>query len=206
LGGDAFGYHWIDADHLAMYLLDVCGHGVGPALLSVTAINQIRAGTVPGADQRDPGAVLSALNNIYLMEKQNNLYFTLWYGVYHAPSRVLRHASGGHPAALLVDKSSGQPVGSRVVETGMIIGAIEDMRYVTGSVEIPPGAQLFVLCDGCYEINNTAGKELAYADFEAFMTQHASEPDGLEKLFRWAQSENGSPSLPDDFSIVRFQF
>jgi sigma-B regulation protein RsbU (phosphoserine phosphatase) len=206
LGGDAFGYHWIDADHLAMYLLDVCGHGVGPALLSVTAINQIRAGAVPGVDQRDPGAVLGALNNIYLMEKQNDLYFTLWYGVYHAPSRMLRHASGGHPAALLVHNQAGQAVGQRVVEAGMIIGAIDDMSYVTGSIEIPVGAQLFVPCDGCYEINSTAGKELTYGDFENFVTQHASEPDVLEKLFRWAQTENGSPSLPDDFSIVRFQF
>ncbi|MFM2093568.1 MAG: hypothetical protein RIS70_692, partial [Planctomycetota bacterium] len=25
LGGDAFGYHWIDEEHMAMYLLDVCG-------------------------------------------------------------------------------------------------------------------------------------------------------------------------------------
>ena len=29
LGGDAFGYHWLDDDHFAIYLLDVCGHGVG---------------------------------------------------------------------------------------------------------------------------------------------------------------------------------
>ena len=33
LGGDSFGYHWIDEDNFAMYLLDVCGHGVGSALL-----------------------------------------------------------------------------------------------------------------------------------------------------------------------------
>ncbi|MBS1213803.1 MAG: response regulator receiver modulated serine phosphatase, partial [Proteobacteria bacterium] len=36
LGGDALGYHWLDDDHLAMYLLDVCGHGVGAALLSIS--------------------------------------------------------------------------------------------------------------------------------------------------------------------------
>ena len=36
LGGDAFGYHWIDPQHLAIYLIDVCGHGVGAALLSVS--------------------------------------------------------------------------------------------------------------------------------------------------------------------------
>ena len=43
-GGDSFGYHWIDETHFAIYLLDVCGHGVGAALLSVAAINVIRSG------------------------------------------------------------------------------------------------------------------------------------------------------------------
>ena len=31
LGGDSFGYHWLDDDHFAFYLLDVSGHGVGAA-------------------------------------------------------------------------------------------------------------------------------------------------------------------------------
>jgi phosphoserine phosphatase RsbU/P len=29
LGGDALGYHWLDAEHVAIYMLDVIGHGVG---------------------------------------------------------------------------------------------------------------------------------------------------------------------------------
>ena len=33
LGGDMFGYHWLDTDHLAVYLLDVSGHGVDSSLL-----------------------------------------------------------------------------------------------------------------------------------------------------------------------------
>ena len=57
LGGDAFGYHWIDAEHFAMYLLDVCGHGVGAALLSVSVLNTLRAQTLPGVDFRQPAAV-----------------------------------------------------------------------------------------------------------------------------------------------------
>jgi sigma-B regulation protein RsbU (phosphoserine phosphatase) len=35
LGGDTFGYHWVDNEYFAIYLIDVCGHGVGAALLSV---------------------------------------------------------------------------------------------------------------------------------------------------------------------------
>ncbi len=54
LGGDCFGYHWIDNDTFAMYLLDVCGHGVGSALLSVSAFNAIRSQTLPRIDFRAP--------------------------------------------------------------------------------------------------------------------------------------------------------
>src|SRR5579871_2291847 len=57
LGGDSFGYHDIDPDHIALYLLDVCGHGVGAALLSVTAINVLRSAALPATDFRDPAAV-----------------------------------------------------------------------------------------------------------------------------------------------------
>ena len=54
LGGDAFGYHWLDEDHLAVYLLDTCGHGVGTALLSASAINMLRSQSLPATDFRQP--------------------------------------------------------------------------------------------------------------------------------------------------------
>ena len=47
LGGDSFGYHWLSPHQLVIYLLDVCGHGVGSALLSVSALNTIRNRTLP---------------------------------------------------------------------------------------------------------------------------------------------------------------
>src|SRR6202021_2321857 len=52
LGGDAFGYHWIDSEHFALYLLDVCGHGVGSALLSITVSNTPRSGGLLNTDFR----------------------------------------------------------------------------------------------------------------------------------------------------------
>ena len=101
LGGDSFGYHWIDADHFAIYLLDVCGHGVGAALLSVAAINVLKTGALPDVDFRDPGQLLTALNEAFLMERQNDMYFTVWYGVWRPATRTLRFATAGHPPALL---------------------------------------------------------------------------------------------------------
>ena len=39
LGGDSFDHRWIDDDHLITYLVDVSGHGVGPAMFSVSVHN-----------------------------------------------------------------------------------------------------------------------------------------------------------------------
>ncbi len=57
LGGDAFGYHWLDDDRWRLYLLDVCGHGVKAALLSISAMNVLRSQALPHTDSR-PGANL----------------------------------------------------------------------------------------------------------------------------------------------------
>ena len=58
LGGDSFGYHHIDPDHFAIYLIDVCGHGVGAALLSATIINVLRAQA--DVERRLPGSELGS--------------------------------------------------------------------------------------------------------------------------------------------------
>ncbi len=202
LGGDAFGYHWIDDEHFAIYLLDVCGHGVAASLLSVAAINMIRSGALPHTDFRDPSGVLEALNLAFPMERQNEMYFTIWYGVYHAPTRTLRHASGGHPPALLLAGADSQ----RLRSPGMIIGALPDSRFETQTCPVPEGAALLVLCDGCYEILDASGGMVAFEEFETFMRQHGQEPNGLGKLFAWVKTRQGGGRLMDDFSIVRIRF
>ena len=207
LGGDAFGYHWIDAEHFAVYLLDVCGHGVGASLLSVTAINVIRSGSLPNTDFRDPGAVLYALNNAYPMEKQNNMYFTMWYGVYHAPSRTLRHASGGHPPALLLTPSAtGETACAQLRSPGLIVGGMEGMVYESQSCSVPVGAHLVILSDGCYEIRGPDEQVMEFDEFQRYMQANGTQPDGLEKLLRWVRRRHGDGPLDDDFSILRIQF
>ena len=207
LGGDAFGYHWIDDEHFAVYLLDVCGHGVGACLLSVAAINVIRSGSLPGTDWRDPAAVMKALGNAFLMEKQNNMYFTLWYGVYHSPTRKLRHASGGHPAALLLsDNGDGTKACTQLRSPGFIVGMMEDIDYDAQECDVPEGAQLFVPCDGCFEIRDTNGKDASFEDFEAAVLAHGTAENGPAGLFDWAHQLHGGGALEDDFSLVRIRF
>ena len=135
LGGDSFGYHWLDDDHFAFYLLDVSGHGVGSALLSVSAMNALRSQALPQTDFREPGQVLAALNNAFQMDQQNGLFFTIWYGVYHKPTRRIDYSGGGHPPALLLTGPSADTGRARACSTpsGPMIGAVPDLEFQTAS-------------------------------------------------------------------------
>lgn len=202
IGGDAFGYHWIDPEHFAVYLLDVCGHGVAASLLSVSAINVVRSGALPGTDFRDPSAVLSALNTAFPMERQNQMYFTMWYGVFHVPSRSLCHASGGHPPALLLDAGGSR----RLHAAGMIVGAMPGTHFPSQKIDVPSGAVLIVACDGCYESRNTTGPSDGFEEFEDFMRRHGRSETALADLLVSVHARQGAKTLEDDFSIVRVRF
>ena len=203
LAGDSFGYHHLDDDHLAIYLLDVCGHGVGAALLSVSAINAIRTSGINGVDFLEPSAVLEGLNEAFPMDRNNDMYFTIWYGVYHVPTRTLRHASAGHPPALLLHPEGGI---QEVNEPGMITGLMPGTRYKSSSLEIPSGSKLLVICDGTYEVKKDDDAWLEFSEFKEFMEKYGRKEDAFQQLLGWVRSMNGPGPLSDDFSIIRIHF
>jgi sigma-B regulation protein RsbU (phosphoserine phosphatase) len=207
LGGDAFGYHWLDPDHLAIYLLDVCGHGVGAALLSVSVLNALRMQTLPGTHFYRPAEVLAALNRTFRMESQNNLFFTMWYGVYRPSNRELAFASGGHPPALLlVSKSGNKQLAVPLRTEGPAVGCLEEARYSTASHEIPPGARLMVFSDGVFEILQGSDRAGTWKEFlESFTLPEVQNLRPDERFGRALQSR-GADSLEDDFSFVELRF
>ena len=130
LGGDAIGYHWVDTEHLALYLIDVTGHGLDSALLSVTISNVIRSGSLAGADWREPRSVLGALNDAFQGSQHGHKLFTIWYGVYHTAARRLTYASGGHPSAIAV--VPGRPEPFVFPATGPMMGISPGMEFSRG--------------------------------------------------------------------------
>jgi len=203
LAGDSFGYHFIDDDHLALYLLDVCGHGVGAALLSVSAINAIRTSGIVGVDFLDPASVLGGLNASFPMERNNEMYFTIWYGVYHLPTRTLRHASAGHPPALLLLPGGGI---LEVNQPGLVTGLSPAATYSSASLEIPSGSHLMIVCDGTYEVTKANGEWLDFEEFKSFIEENGRSENACGSLLSWVRSMNGPGPLPDDFSLMRIFF
>jgi sigma-B regulation protein RsbU (phosphoserine phosphatase) len=205
LGGDSLGYHWIDVEHFALYLLDVRGHGVGAALLSVAVAETLRSGALRDTDFRSPQDVLGSLNEIYQMERQNELYFTIWYGVYHHPTGRMRYASAGHPPPILVRGASGHRGTVQALPgEGVPLGMLPNARYAAEECALVAPARLFLFSDGVYEITSPDGSMLERAAFEEALARSVAEgKSDLDDLLRFAREARGSTTLEDDFSIIR---
>jgi phosphoserine phosphatase RsbU/P len=208
LGGDSFGYHWLDDNHLAMYLLDVCGHGVGAALLSISAMNVMRSHSLTDTDFRDPGNVLMALNEMFQMERHNNMYFTIWYGVYNKAENTIVHSCGGHPPAILLtgeDRASAEAVMLKV--PGLVIGTLPDMHYGNQTQQLGKYNELFVFSDGVYEVDLPDGGMWEFEDFVKLVTQPPPEGKSeIDVVADQAREYQGNDNFEDDFSMVKFVF
>ncbi len=203
LGGDLFGYHWLDDDRLAMYLLDVCGHGVGAALLSVSVQHAIRSQTLHGVRFDQPHEVLTSLNRTFPMEEHDGRFFTIWYAVYDRRDRLLRYASAGHPPSIMIEANGNV---TRLGCANLIAGVDVDTVYDLHAHAIPAGARLYLLSDGVFEAE-VAGGQLLGLDG---LTRMLLTPQGSTPLPRYVFEEicrqHGSNQLDDDFSLVEFTF
>ncbi len=204
LGGDGFGYHWIDDEHFAVYLLDVCGHGVGAALLAVSALNVLRSGPLWTENLAEPARILTALNRMFPMEGQNQQYFTLWLGLFHRTTGQLTFASAGHPPALLFAPGA-EP---RTLRTsGPPIGAAATARFSAQSILIPPGSELYVLSDGVYELPFPDGHTGTLPEFQTALAAACREPGFHPRLcLEWARAQQGNSVMEDDYSLIRLRF
>jgi phosphoserine phosphatase RsbU/P len=213
LGGDVFGYHalggeetGVAAGKVALYLIDVSGHGIEAALYSVTLMNLLKTQALRDADYDDPASVLGRLNSAFKIEDQNNLYFTAWYGVWDPAKKELSYASAGSPPAILLP-----PAGAAMELStgGMIVGLSPAARYDACRAGIEDGSRLFLFSDGIFEYRERDGSIHGLERFTSELAARARSGDGgsiLDFLVRDAMDASATGRFPDDVSIIEARF
>jgi len=207
LGGDCFGYHQLDQDHFAFYLLDVSGHGIGAALLSVSVMNVLRTQSLTNTNFHDPTSVLGGLNRTFQMENQNNMYFTVWYGVMNLKTRQLEYGCGGAPPAMHLRFQGEEAHLTELATEDMIIGLDSEYLYETRKIQVQPGDKLYLFSDGVFEIRLSNGKMMEFSEFRNLVESAVSQ-DGssVESLFEGIKRASPSNVFDDDFSLLELIF
>ncbi len=196
LGGDSFGYHWVDPDHFAIYLLDVCGHGVGSALLSVSAMNVLRTQGLPGTDFLEPDKVLTSLNTMFPMEANGGMYFTTWYGVLEVSTGRLRYCAAGHPPAVIVTPDGELEM---LGEPGLPTGCFEEADYAVSETVFEAGSHLYVFSDGIFEVRLPDDTMGTYDQFVETLRTVPSASGIIAAVRSFQQND----AFDDDVSVIK---
>ena len=204
LGGDCFDYFWLSDQTLAIYLLDISGHGMGATLMAIGILNDIRQQS-HNINLRDPAEVLAQLNQRIQMSDHHSKYLTMWYGVYEVNRCQLSYASAGHPPALLVPHPHKSAI--QLLKTpGFPIGLFPESSYQNAIASIPPDSTLYVFSDGAYEFLGTDGQIWGLTAFQNLIQQAQQHQLPLDALLQRLKSNCASSNFMDDLSLLRVHF
>jgi sigma-B regulation protein RsbU (phosphoserine phosphatase) len=163
VGGDTFNFFALDDEHAALYILDVSGHGVPAAMLSVTLTRTMtpdaeRGGILTGMSGSSgkgqptaPREIARILNRRFPMDEDVGQYFTLLYGIVHLPSMRMRYVQAGHPH-LMILRGNGQI--QFFQRPGFAIGMFDDADFQEEEIPLGAGDRIFFYSDGIVEAVN----------------------------------------------------
>ena len=178
VGGDLLGLYNINEKHLVAYVLDVAGHGVGAALVSVTAHQFFQPQNRRVISNRGillpPVQVLEELNREFPLERFGT-HFTVFYMVLELATGKFRYSSAGHNPALLV-AADGES--SWLKERGSIIG-LEGIPFEGGHGVLKPGDSVLLYTDGVVEM---MGKDREQFGEERFVQASVSGLSGSKPI------------------------
>lgn len=209
VGGDLVGSFRIDDESVALYSVDVSGHGVASAMMAARISAHLSGGPEQniafgarpdgGRAIRSPAELAAVFNRFLLEEIRVDQYFTMVFAEVNIRSGRGRLVQAGHPHPLLVGRDG---TVRRLGHGGLPIGLVADADWQDESFALAPGERLFLVTDGMTECPGRDGGELGAAGMTALIARFADLPAGefLEAIV-WALARHaGSEEFPDDVS------
>jgi len=216
LAGDFLNVLPLDDRHVGLYILDVSGHGVAAALLSVTlshflspvADRSFLYRAVPESPGKylvaAPSEVAARLNQHFRSSPRIMQYFTMVYGVLDLDTRQLRYVTAGHPGPVQV-RPGAAPVG--LESGGLPIGLLPEASYEERAVRLEPGDRLYFATDGLTEAENTAGQEFGAGRLLEAYDQNRRRPldESLEEVMARVEEWCAPAGLADDVAMLALE-
>ncbi|MDO9639246.1 MAG: fused response regulator/phosphatase [Pseudotabrizicola sp.] len=216
VGGDLAGFFELDACRVALYSLDVSGHGVASAMITARL-----AGYLSGADpdqnialQRRPDGGFDALlpeevaarfNRTLLQDLQVDQYFTMAYAQVDLCTGAVALVQAGHPYPRIL-RADGRI--DRLGTGGLPIGLLSDAVHERVTAQLYPGDRLLLLTDGLTECPSPGGAELGDDGLDALISTNSrlGSAQLLDALIWDLATHLGSEDFPDDVSGLVFDY
>ena len=156
VGGDFYDFMLLDDDHLAVVIADVSGKGVPAALFMMMAMILIDNTTRMEGPEASPGEVLTRVNNTICANNEEEMFVTVWLGILDLKTGKVKATNAGHEYPI-IKKADGK-FELLKDKHGMVVGAMEGLRYKDYEFKLEEGGTLFLYTDGVAEATNAENK------------------------------------------------
>jgi sigma-B regulation protein RsbU (phosphoserine phosphatase) len=198
--GDYFDYLPLPNDGLGLVIGDVCGHGLGPALIMTATRSYLRFLSNRCSDL---GKIFETMNDALFADLERNRFVALMLARIDIPSRHLVYANAGHTPGYHLDPRGA--VKAVLGSTGLPLGMFPNGRYeCSGSVALEPGDLVVLLTDGISEAEDGTGNFFGTENALNVIRAHSHEPAEqiVEHLYRAARDFAGEALPQDDITVV----
>ena len=216
VGGDLVGSFIIDNRRIAVFSVDVSGHGVASAMMTARLAGLLSGGspdqniamrmTADGArDAYPPEQVAFRLNRMMIEDVQVEQYFTMAYAEIDLDSGDVLLVQAGHPHPVLMRQDGRIEV---LGDGGLPIGLIPGATYQAVTATLHPGDRLFLMSDGVTECPSPEGHELGTEGLVALLGKSSdlTSANLLQALMWDLEAFSGHYGFPDDISGLLFDY
>lgn len=214
IGGDIFNIYRLDGQTLALYMIDVSGHGVPSALITVSVSQALqphddgilkkRTGKPPYYRIQRPQKVLNFLAKEYPLERFGKI-FTVVYAILDIQKGQLIYSSAGHPPPVLLHPDGGLEL---LEKGGPIIGLNAKIPFAEEQIRLRLGDVLIFYTDGIVEFQNEEGLFYGAERFYGLLRRLKNRPidELLDEVIGDLLAFGGGSKLRDDVSILGMEY
>ena len=199
VGGDFYDFFRIDPEHIGVVMADVSGKGIPAAIFMAVSRTLIRA---IGTQGLTPEECITKANELLCMESANNMFVTVFYGIYNVKTGELRYCNGGHNAPCIIHSDGRTEL--MKVEPNFIVGALGGMIYKGEKTTLEKGETLLLYTDGVTEAVNPSMEEYGeqrMIDTLSTQTAHTCR-ETIDGLLQNVRDFAGEAEQSDDITIL----
>lgn len=171
VGGDFYDYFFIDKSHFAVVIGDVSGKGVSAAMF-MAIIKTLMHNYL--SDGIEPDEAVRKLNLQLCENNKEDMFVTIWAGVFNPYTGRLFYVNAGHNPPLLKSGAFSY----RYIKSythDLVVGIMEDAKFHRRELNLAPSDELFLYTDGVTEAFNRFNNMYGEERLNSYLNAHYEE-------------------------------
>ncbi|MCE4981395.1 PP2C family protein-serine/threonine phosphatase [Mammaliicoccus sciuri] len=197
VSGDYFNLIDHNDGTMSFAVADVIGKGIPAAL----AMSMIKFGMDSYGHSQLPSDGLKRLNRVVEKNVNQNMFVTMFYGLYEEINNMLYYSSAGHEPGYIYRSQTGEF--KEMSERGIVLGANKHTRYKQSEIKIELQDMIIVFTDGVTELRNQQNEFIKTTDLLSMIDEYKQlHPQDIVQILYEELVKLQNPNKRDDLTIL----